>query len=165
MQKRNANQKNQNTEQKAPGKKRLEVTFALECNDAKTVFIAGDFNDWSTTSLPMIRHESGRWEKRLALPQGRFEYKFFVDGTWIRYKTPNAMPEYELITWATVFHDGTDRIIKLYPSVPELGDRAHNLMMRWRDYFFEILNFCDSEHNLGTLKQWNFIELNAEAKV
>jgi 1,4-alpha-glucan branching enzyme len=61
----------------------VEVTFALEGDKAKQVYLSGDFNDWSTTAVRMIRHETGnRWERRLMLPPGRYEYKFIVDGEW-----------------------------------------------------------------------------------
>jgi 1,4-alpha-glucan branching enzyme len=59
------------------------VTFALESEGAREVFLCGDFNHWSPGCMPMIRRaESGRWEKRLTLPEGRYEYKFLVDGHW-----------------------------------------------------------------------------------
>lgn len=62
----------------------VEVAFALECAEAKEVFLCGEFNQWSPTALPMIRKDgNGRWEKRLALPPGRYEYKFIMDGEWI----------------------------------------------------------------------------------
>ena len=31
----------------------------------------------------MIQQSAGRWETKLALPPGRYEYKFVVDGEWI----------------------------------------------------------------------------------
>lgn len=62
----------------------VEVAFALECAEAKEVFLCGDFNQWSPTALRMIRqNRNGRWEKRLTLPPGRYEYKFIIDGKWI----------------------------------------------------------------------------------
>lgn len=62
----------------------VEVAIALECARAKEVFLCGDFNHWSPTGLRMIRREgNGRWEKRLTLPPGRYQYKFTIDGEWI----------------------------------------------------------------------------------
>lgn len=59
------------------------VHFELAAPDAKQVFIAGSFNDWRTTDLPMIRLADGKWAKDLALPPGRHEYLFFVDDAWV----------------------------------------------------------------------------------
>ena len=64
-------------------RKVVEVTFALQIDKAKEVYLCGDFNDWSPTAVRMIRKEgNGRWERRLTLPPGRYEYKFIVDGEW-----------------------------------------------------------------------------------
>jgi 1,4-alpha-glucan branching enzyme len=77
-------------------RKRIEVTFALERPEAQEVFLCGDFNDWSPSSLRMIRSsQNGLWEKRLALAPGRYEYKFVADGEWIHdphadQNVPNA---------------------------------------------------------------------------
>lgn len=59
------------------------VHFELTAPQAKQVFIAGSFNDWRTTDLPMIRLGDGKWAKDLALPPGRYEYLFCVDDTWV----------------------------------------------------------------------------------
>jgi 1,4-alpha-glucan branching enzyme len=67
----------------------VEVTFTFERDDAREVYLCGDFNHWSRKSLPMIRRDGrGVWEKRLALPPGRYEFKYIVDGVWTL--DPNA---------------------------------------------------------------------------
>jgi 1,4-alpha-glucan branching enzyme len=61
-----------------------EIEFVLECEGAEQVYVCGDFNQWHRTSLRMIGNpDAGLWEKRLPLPPGRHEYKFFVDGKWL----------------------------------------------------------------------------------
>jgi hypothetical protein len=61
-----------------------EVEFVLEYDGAEHVYVCGDFNHWQPTSLRMIGSpDAGLWEKRLPLPPGRHEYKFFVDGRWL----------------------------------------------------------------------------------
>jgi 1,4-alpha-glucan branching enzyme len=69
----------------APSRLKLaEVAFSLDHPDAREVFLCGDFNQWALESLRMIRRgETGRWEKRLALLPGRYEYRFVVDGRWM----------------------------------------------------------------------------------
>lgn len=61
-----------------------EIAFVLSSPEAKMVYLAGDFNQWASRSLPMIPHgEDHRWEKRLLLAPGRYEYKFIVNGVWV----------------------------------------------------------------------------------
>ncbi len=59
------------------------VCLALTHPTAQEVCIAGSFNDWHPTATPMIRLEDGKWAKELALPPGRYEYRFVVDGQWV----------------------------------------------------------------------------------
>ena len=61
-----------------------DVLFTLDDPQAEAVFLCADFNDWSPRSLRMFRRgENGKWEKRIPLAPGRYEYKFVVDGEWI----------------------------------------------------------------------------------
>lgn len=61
----------------------VEVTFALQDARAKEVYVCGDFNDWSPSASRMVsKAGDGRWEKRIKLPPGRYEYRFVVDGVW-----------------------------------------------------------------------------------
>jgi len=67
--------------EKKKGKKR--VIFYLEAPEAKEVILMGDFNNWNPLSHIMKRDEKGIWKKIVFLPQGRYEYKFLVDGQWL----------------------------------------------------------------------------------
>jgi 1,4-alpha-glucan branching enzyme len=59
-------------------------TFRLKGHlQAKSVYLAGDFNDWSPTSLLMKKEQDG-WAFRLHLSPGKTRYKFIVDGEWIK---------------------------------------------------------------------------------
>ncbi len=61
-----------------------EVTFILNGREVEEIYLCGDFNQWIPRSLPMIRRgDNRRWEKRLVLAPGRYEYKFIVDGEWV----------------------------------------------------------------------------------
>lgn len=51
-------------------------------NNARKVFVAGDFNDWKPSQLPMKRTAAG-WELSYVLGPGNYQYKFIVDGQWI----------------------------------------------------------------------------------
>lgn len=60
-----------------------EVEFTLHAPEALKVCIAGKFNAWNTSSMPMKKGKDGTWRIKLNLPPGQHEYKFFVDGGWI----------------------------------------------------------------------------------
>jgi len=49
--------------------------------DAKSVLIAGSFNQWAM--VPMKRVKEGVWRMELDLPEGSYGYKFIIDDAWI----------------------------------------------------------------------------------
>lgn len=63
-----------------PESKRIHFEFAS--STAKSVAIAGTFNEWHPNATPMIALDQGRWAKDLALPPGNYEYCLVVDGQW-----------------------------------------------------------------------------------
>lgn len=70
--------------QRAEGRKNGKIKeFRLYAPDAKEAYLAGEFNSWDTRSYPMRKDKKGLWKKRIKLPFGRYEYKFFVDGDWV----------------------------------------------------------------------------------
>lgn len=60
-----------------------EVLFRYKPNEpAKTVYLAGTFNEWKPAALAMDGPDSdGQFSTRVKLPAGRHEYKFTIDGT------------------------------------------------------------------------------------
>jgi len=65
------------------------VTLTYKDEKAKQVAVAGDFNNWDTTSDKMVNLGDGNWSITLNLKPGRYEYKFIIDDTtWIA--DPNA---------------------------------------------------------------------------
>ena len=59
-----------------------KVTFSFESNEAREVFLVGDFNNWDPTAHLMNNNGNGIWKKSVTIPPGKHEYKFFVDGQW-----------------------------------------------------------------------------------
>jgi hypothetical protein len=55
----------------------LSVELELPAAEARTVSVAGDFNEWQNTR--MSKGEDGVWRIRLSLPPGRYQYAFVVD--------------------------------------------------------------------------------------
>lgn len=64
-------------------KRGVRTSFRCAAPQAAAVFLAGAFNEWSTTATPMERTPDGSWIVSLALAPGRYEYKFVVDGQWL----------------------------------------------------------------------------------
>jgi len=73
--------------------KTKKVRFNLYAPEAGRVFVVGDFNNWDVDNLPMKKANKGTWEVSFALPPGRYEYRFWVDGVW--HDDPNATERVE----------------------------------------------------------------------
>lgn len=60
------------------------VRFVLADANAHTVSLVGDFNDWAKHATPLTPVKPGVWTAQVALPAGRHEYAFVVDGQrWV----------------------------------------------------------------------------------
>jgi 1,4-alpha-glucan branching enzyme len=57
-------------------------TFSYTDPAAKSVYVAGDFNEWNATANPMEKDSSGVWIATVPLKPGKYQYKFVVDGNW-----------------------------------------------------------------------------------
>jgi hypothetical protein len=58
--------------------------FVVSAPEAHSVHVVGDFNEWKLSQdSRLISLAKGIWQKRLALPKGRYRYKFVIDGEWI----------------------------------------------------------------------------------
>ncbi len=61
-----------------------QIEFTFRAPEAKKVYIVGTFNDWNTKSIPMKKGKDGTWRIMVKLSPGKYEYKYFVDGTWVQ---------------------------------------------------------------------------------
>jgi len=64
------------------------VSLELVKPGAKTVCVAGSFNEWKPERTPLIAQGNGRFVGDLTITPGRHEYLFVVDGQWL--PDPNA---------------------------------------------------------------------------
>ena len=63
--------------------------FEFKGEPRSTVFLAGSFNGWDPAAIPMKEiGQTGVYRATVALPPGRHEYKFVVNGNW--YADPAA---------------------------------------------------------------------------
>lgn len=61
------------------------VVFRSHCPGARTVQLAGDFNDWMPHATPMDRiGQNGDFEAVVPLSPGKYRYRMVVDGRWSR---------------------------------------------------------------------------------
>lgn len=59
------------------------VTFTLHEEKGRSVYLAGEFNDWSTTAKKMAyKARSGIYTVSIKLAPGSYQYKFVLDGKW-----------------------------------------------------------------------------------
>jgi len=64
------------------------VSLELVKPEAKSVSVAGSFNEWKPEKTPLVSLGNGRWKGDLNVKPGRHEYLFVVDGQWV--PDPNA---------------------------------------------------------------------------
>jgi Glycogen recognition site of AMP-activated protein kinase len=68
----------------ATGERHVMVHFALGAPGARHVSVAGSFNDWDPSALPLEdANADGVFEATVRLPRGLHEYMFVVDGQWV----------------------------------------------------------------------------------
>ena len=58
------------------------VIFVASYPQAKSVQIAGDFNNWQPEKTPMRKAGDDTWQARIPLVKGTYHYRFVVDGHW-----------------------------------------------------------------------------------
>jgi 1,4-alpha-glucan branching enzyme len=77
------------------GARTAHVTFVLPAAvGARSVTVCGDFNDWSETAAPLVRHDDGSFSTTLELPVGRrWHFRYLLDGE--RWENDWAADDYE----------------------------------------------------------------------
>ena len=67
----------------SPENRRVIAFFAYSNDTANAVYVAGEFNSWSATSLPMTRTNDWLWQASARIKPGTYGYKFVADKDWI----------------------------------------------------------------------------------
>lgn len=60
-----------------------DIVFSVKAPEAREIFIAGEFNDWKVDDSTRMEKDNGLWRKRLKLAQGKYRYRFVIDGNWV----------------------------------------------------------------------------------
>jgi 1,4-alpha-glucan branching enzyme len=72
------------------------VEFVVIAEGAKSVAVAGSFNNWDAGQTP-LRQEGDVWRGIVQVPRGKYEYRYVVDGEWLT--DPNATETAKPIRW------------------------------------------------------------------
>lgn len=64
-----------------------QVMFSFNAPTARSVFVVGDFNNWSPNKESQLEKSDGIWLKSISLSKGLYQYRFVVDGEWIEDPT------------------------------------------------------------------------------
>lgn len=59
------------------------VKFSFDSADAQKVTLGGEFNNWSPDKDSLSKNADGIWEINYPLKEGKYEYKFIIDGAWM----------------------------------------------------------------------------------
>jgi 1,4-alpha-glucan branching enzyme len=70
--------------------------FAFQAPASRQVSLAGDFNNWDPSAVPMHKGPDGTWRVSVPLKPGRYEYRFYADGVWrddpaAQQRSPNPL--------------------------------------------------------------------------
>jgi len=63
------------------GRVPVEFTYKPANGSVSSVSVRGSFNNWG--ELPM-RYENGTWEVTVCLAPGKYQYKYFINGHWVK---------------------------------------------------------------------------------
>jgi serine protease AprX len=71
-----------------------KIVFYYHDDNAKSVHLAGDFNNWNSTENQFFKNGDGLWHAEIINPSsGKYRYKFVIDGAIWKEDTSNGMKE------------------------------------------------------------------------
>jgi chromosome partitioning protein len=63
-------------------KELMAATFSINAPEAKSVYVTGDFSNWTVDESLRMSKDNGKWNIAVPLKKGRYHYRFIVDGKW-----------------------------------------------------------------------------------
>ena len=90
------------TPAKAPQPNIQKILFKYFAPEAKEVCLAGSFNQWLDKELFLKKDKTGYWKISIPLGEGRYEYRYIVDGNWTSAQDPLESVPNSFGTWNTV---------------------------------------------------------------
>jgi 5'-AMP-activated protein kinase regulatory beta subunit len=68
--------------ERCPKPDQKRICLEVYAPEAQLVFVAGSFNGWQPSAMPLHKQAGDRWVVELMLDPGKYEYRFVVDGEW-----------------------------------------------------------------------------------
>ena len=65
------------------------VRFTIEAPHTQDVRVTGEFSSWSYEGITLEPGPDGIWSRVIEVPPGAYEYRFILDGVWV--KDPNNL--------------------------------------------------------------------------
>jgi chromosome partitioning protein len=60
------------------------VRFSIDAPHAREVRVTGEFTGWSYEGIPLERGDDGSWSTVVEVSAGTHEYRFILDGVWVK---------------------------------------------------------------------------------
>lgn len=79
-----------------------KVKFEYYAPQATKVGVGGTFNGWDAEKSLMKRQNNGQWRVEMDLLPGRYEYRYFIDGSWQNDQRPVECVPNAFGTWNCV---------------------------------------------------------------
>ena len=119
------------------------VTFRYQNSSAKSVALAGSFNNWSTTANKMTKGSDGWWTTTMTLADGVHEYRFVVGGSeWVLDPTNGLIGGYDgnsLVIVGGTGNTSSDTITIKFHFYRENGDYKN----------WDVWMWCNSNSGAG----------------
>ena len=76
-----------------------KVIFEYYAPQANKVGVGGTFNGWDPEKSLMKKEGNGQWRVELELLPGRYEYRYWIDGSWQNDQRPVECVPNAFGTW------------------------------------------------------------------
>jgi hypothetical protein len=123
----------------ASGEIPVKFTYQPLTGGKHQVFLVGDFNNWSQTAT-LMEEIDGIYEITLYLKQGKYGYKFIVDGRWIADENADE--------FADDGYGGENSIIFV-------GNKKDIDALRRVDFAYRPENIVKEVYLVGSMNDWN----------
>jgi serine protease AprX len=70
------------------------IVFLYHDDNAKTIHLVGDFNNWIQSENQFFKNENGLWQTEISIPPaGKYRYKFIIDSKFWKEDASNGIKE------------------------------------------------------------------------